>query len=314
MEHVVADLVAPGRLNDVAPDVGDFRSPLLLGDHQQLGLQQSHRFFLVLKLGALLGAAHRQTRGDVEDAHGGFHLVHVLSAGAAGSGCGDLQILFGDVDVDLLLQFRHHLHAGKAGLALVVRVERGDPHQAMGAFLVAQVAVGVAALDFDRGALDAGFLPFGEFIDADLHAVVLRPARVHAQQHLGPVLGVGAAGAGIDGEHDAFLVVFTAEQPLQLPAIEFAAELVESRLRFAEHLVVGLQVVELNGGFTVLHRPAPLHQLLELRLHLIEATHLLLRILLVIPEVGLGSELFEVLLSGFQCRNVKDSPGHGPGG
>ena len=32
----------------------------------------------------------------------------------------------------------------------------------------------------------------------DLHAVALAPARVHALQHLGPVLALGAAGAGID--------------------------------------------------------------------------------------------------------------------
>ena len=124
MEHVVADLVAPGRFNDVATDVGDFGGPLLLGDHQQLGLEQRHGLFLVLKLRSLLGATHRQTRRDVEDPHRCFHLVDVLSARTTGTTGGDLQIFFGNVDVDLLIDLGHHLDAGKAGLALVVGVER----------------------------------------------------------------------------------------------------------------------------------------------------------------------------------------------
>jgi hypothetical protein len=54
--------------------------------------------------------------------------------------------------------------------------------------------------------------------------------------------------------------------------------------------------------------------LLELGFHIVELAHLLLRLLLVVPEVGLGGELLEILLARFQGRNVKDSPGHRPGG
>ena len=124
MKHIVTDLVAPGRFNDVAADVGDFGRPLLLGDHQQLGHQQRHRFLLVLELGALLGAAHKQPGWDVQDAHSRFHLVHVLATRAARAAGGDLQVLFRNIELDLLLDLGHHLHTGKAGLALVIGVER----------------------------------------------------------------------------------------------------------------------------------------------------------------------------------------------
>jgi hypothetical protein len=64
----------------------------------------------------------------------------------------------------------------------------------------------------------------------------------------------------------------------------------------------------------IVDRSTPIDKLLKLRLDLVEATHLLLCVLLIVPKVGLSGELLEILLPGIQCRNVKDSPGHGPGG
>ena len=144
--------------------------------------------------------------------------------------------------------------------------------------------------------------------------MIFRPAGVHPQQHLGPVLGIGATGAGIDGEHSAFLVVITTEQALQLPAVQALAQLIEALLGLGEHLLVRFQLVELQRCLGIVHGTAPVRQLLQLRFHLIQAAHLLLGRLLVIPEIRLGGELFEILLSGLQCGDVKDSPGHGPGG
>ena len=55
-------------------------------------------------------------------------------------------------------------------------------------------------------------------------------------------------------------------------------------------------------------------QLLELGFDVIQLPHLFAGIVLVIPEIRLGRELLEILLSCCQCRDVKDSPGLGPGG
>ena len=81
-----------------------------------------------------------------------------------------------------------------------------------------------------------------------------------------------------------------------------------------QQVLIGLQLIKLKGGLGVIDRTAPSGQLRQLGFHLIQTPHLLLGVLLVIPEIGLGCELFEILLPGVQCRNVKDSPGHCPGG
>ena len=55
-------------------------------------------------------------------------------------------------------------------------------------------------------------------IDLDLVAVRLGPAHVHAQQHLRPVLALGAAGAGVDLEIGVVGVGLAREQRLE-PAL-----------------------------------------------------------------------------------------------
>ena len=42
--------------------------------------------------------------------------------------------------------------------------------------------------------------------------MALSPAGVHAVEHLGPILGLGAAGAGVDAEDDVGGVVLPGEQ------------------------------------------------------------------------------------------------------
>ena len=60
---------------------------------------------------------------------------------------------------------------------------------------------------------------------ADLHqlglpAVLFAPAQVHAQQHLGPVLGLGAAGAGLDIEEGVGFVELAGEHAAEFQLLD----------------------------------------------------------------------------------------------
>ena len=96
-------------------------------------------------------------------------------------------------------------------------------HEPVHALLGAEQPVGVLALGAEGGRLDAGLLPRADLEQLDLEAALLGPAHQHPQHHLGPVLGVGAARAGVDGDERVAGVVAAGEQPLLL-------ELVEARL------------------------------------------------------------------------------------
>ena len=93
------------------------------------------------------------------------------------------------------------------GLPAGVRVERRDAHQPVHARLRPQPAVGPLALDADGRALDARLVARLPVQQLDLVALALRPAAVHPQQHLRPVLGVGPARARVDADQRPVAIV-----------------------------------------------------------------------------------------------------------
>ena len=140
----------------------------------------------------------------------------------------------------------------------------------------------------------------------------LGPAAVHAHEHLGPVAGLGAAGAGLDAQVGVAGVLRTAEHG--------------PHLELAESLFDGVQLA-FQLGFQdwrprrtarpALEIVAGVGQLLvglEQAVERLELGDDLLGLLGVVPEVRLahlGGELFALGLFG---RDVKESPAAGSNG
>ena len=94
----------------------------------------------------------------------------------------------------------------------------------MYADLGAQPAEGVFAAHMHGGALDAGNLTLGQFDDLGVEAALVGPAQVHAQQNVGPVLSLGAAGAGLDVQVAVVLIHLAAEHAAELQLLEDSAQ------------------------------------------------------------------------------------------
>ncbi len=110
-------------------------------------------------------------------------------------------------------------------MAAAGRVERALAHQAVHAGFGAQQAVGVLAFDLDRGAFDAGHVAGGFFFDRGLEALALGVLEVRAQQHAGPVAGLGAAGAGLNVDKAVERVGLHAEHAAELQLFDLGLEL-----------------------------------------------------------------------------------------
>ena len=132
----------------------------------------------------------------------------------------DAAVGFVDVDLDGVVDDRIDPDAGERGVPARLAVEGRDAHQPMDARFGLQPAIGVVALDQQRRRLDAGLLAVMDFHDLDLEIVPLRPARIHPQQHLRPVLALGAAGAGMDFEIGVVGVGLAREQRFDLAALD----------------------------------------------------------------------------------------------
>ena len=133
------------------------------------------------------------------------------------------------------------------------------------------------AFNDDGRALDAGFFAIGHIEQFDLVFPALGPACVHTQEHIGPVLALGAAGAGMDFEIGIVLIGFAGEQRLDLTARGFLLERADLLLAFLDRRLVRFHLAEFDqrdgifelalktgdGGQTIFKISAFAHDLLR---------------------------------------------------
>ena len=97
-----------------------------------------------------------------------------------------------------------------------------------------------------RDRLDPRLFARQQVEDRHLEAVPLRPPDVHPHQHLGPVLRLGAAGAGVDREQRVAAVLGALEHGLELERLDAAGELVGLPGHLGLHGLVGLGLEQLG--------------------------------------------------------------------
>src|SRR6266850_3930622 len=91
-------------------------------------------------------------------------------------------------------------------------IEGRDPHQPVHAGLSSQQAVGIFALNPERYALQTSFLTRLIFKNLGLKSALLSPLQIHAQEHLGPILGFGATCSRMDRADGVAEIVFACKQ------------------------------------------------------------------------------------------------------
>ena len=96
-------------------------------------------------------------------------------------------------------------------MAAGIRIERRYPHQPVHAFFRFQVTIGIATGDQERGTFDACLVAVLEIHCFHTITVAFGIAHIHPQQHLGPVLGFGAAGAGVQGENRIIRIILAGQ-------------------------------------------------------------------------------------------------------
>ena len=143
----------------------------------------------------------------------------------------------------------------------------------------------------------------------------LGPAGVHAVEHLAPVLGLGAACAGLEGYQGVVAVVFAGQEGFET---RFLHLLFQFRVPGGQLIQHGV-VVLFDGHFADGHEIVPGGQHLLIPLHLgLQLTaplHDLLGDLLVVPEavgLDLGVEPLQLFLAGAQVQRIRKPLQLGP--
>ena len=284
MEHVRSDLGPPVRCPHLAAFLG--LGLLLLADLtlEKSRAQDLERRLLVLQLRALVLAGDDDSRGQMRDADRGLGLVHVLSTRAGGAIRVDLQILGPDLDFRFALHFRGRVDEREGRLTPLLEIERRDTNEPMRAALGLQVSVCVVAVDRQGRAPESRLVSRRELKKLGLETAALGPAQIHANEHLGPIRGIGTADTCGDRDHRAPLVVRSRKLCLETRLFDLAGELRElARHVRVEPRVIACQLRELGE---VLRTRAEALPLLHAPADVSESPKDLLRPLAVLPEIG----------------------------
>ena len=137
-------------------------------------------------IGRQMGQAHRRI---------GF--IDMLAAGAAGAVGIDAQIVVINFDFNIVVDLGINEDRSERCMAARVGIEGRDSHQAVNSGFGFEISVSIVAGNAERNAFDPRFL--ARLIIEYLFAITapIAPAQIHAQENLGPVLRLGAAGAGM---------------------------------------------------------------------------------------------------------------------
>ena len=143
--------------------------------------------------------------------------------------------------------------------------------------------------------------------DLDLEVLPLAPAEVHAEEHLGPILGFEPAGAGMDGQDRVAGIVLAAQHLPHLEVGDALVDLIGFGHAFRERVGVTLDgelvkdvgVVELDP--LALPAVERRRQLRALALDLLSA-------LVIVPKIGLPDLSVEIQQPRFGAGDVKDAP------
>src|SRR3546814_662834 len=140
--------------------------------------------------------------------------------------------------------------AGEAGVAARGAVIRADADEAVDAAFGLGVAIRILALEQQRRGFDPRLFARMLVDQFDLHAVAFGPARVHALEHPGPILALGAARAGIDLDIGVVGVGLTREQRLDLAFIGTPRERGQVLGALGRHFLVAFRLGKLDqfGG------------------------------------------------------------------
>jgi hypothetical protein len=158
------------------------------------------------------------------------------------------------------------------------------------------------------GGFDAGHLALGLFRDLDLETLAFTPAQIHAQQHLRPVLRLGATGAGLHIDVGIVGVGLAAEHALEFQPLHLGFETLHIRCQRGGGGLVVFQLDQL-GQFERVGDAA--RQLADAADDVFQTRPLaieFLRALGVFPDLGvfeLAQDFGQALLAGIE---VKDTP------
>ncbi len=143
--------------------------------------------------------------------------------------------------------------------------------------------------------------------------MLLGPAHIHAEQHLGPILRLGAAFAGLDLEVAVIAVGLAREQAFELALADLGAQLVEAGRGLGDDRLVALGLGELGKAELVIELALDLAIARDGAVELVALAQQRLRLLRLLPELRILGPGVQLVEPARRMIPVKDASSAGRG-
>src|SRR6185369_13374521 len=288
MEHIRAYLAPPTDLLLVGGKLGCSGFALLQFFFVQLGAEHLHRGSLVHMLAALALAGNDDSGRDMGYPDCRIGRIYMLPARPARSEGIDTKIGLDNFYFDIVGDLGKGENGSKRGVAAGIAVEGRYSYKTVNSSLGLEIAVGVFTGDGEGAALHAGLIAGLIFGNLGSPPLAFAVAEIHPQEHLGPVLGLGPAGAGIYGKVAGAAIVRSGEHPLEFGGNHLFFKLFIQFVSFLKSRLVLDLAAELDKHadiFSLTLQAVPARQYLFDHGSFAKDD---LRPLIIIPETGCG--------------------------
>ena len=249
--------------------------------------------------------------GEMGDPDGGIGLIDMLSSGPAGpkSVYPDVSVI--NVNNHIVRRFRVYKYRRKRGMPPFACIKRRDPHETVDPCLGLEIAVGVLPFDNNGYILNTRLFSREDIDYLGDKTSALSPPQVHAQQHLGPILGLSAAGSGIDADNDVPTVVIVGEHAFQFegtePLFSFGQSF-DGLCRLSPILYLG----DLQEDLNLFQLPCKVFPRIDDPEQISLFLQDLLGLLRILPKTGRSFLFLDFLYLLFFLLEVKDTPADSP--
>jgi hypothetical protein len=148
----------------------------------------------------------------------------------------------------------------------------------------------------------------------DFVAAAFGPALIHAEEHVGPVAGFGAAGTGVDGEVGVAAVEGAGKHEVKLVAGECGEQVFVFLLNFLMAGGVAFFFGHLDEDFEVLGAGVETGEGFDAAFDAVDLVDDFAGVALVVPEARGGHAFFELRKLAGLAWDVKDTSGVRRGG
>ena len=149
-----------------------------------------------------------------------------------------------------------------------------------------QPAERIISVDLERRGFDARFFARAFVDQLHLVAATFTPARIHARQHRGPILALGAARAGVHFDISAHPVRFARQHGLDGAAMRFEVDALQRGLALADARFIALGFAKLDQRQRVVVVALQTLEIIDRTLERLALAHDFLRVLRIRPEIG----------------------------